>query len=159
LESKTGPDLNIRRGKIRGKRKLEEEQRMDIAGPVGRAVLGIRLLPSWASRATDGLPCVVLFLAIPQPKPVPSRRLACHKPCLSKTASSLYLHSFVFFGIARPLNPRSRTTPVPHASQPLAESCFMPDSSAQARSYPPQPPLKNTPQCASVSPQNCTVDR
>jgi hypothetical protein len=85
---------------------------MDIAGPVGRAVLGIRLLPSWASRATDGIPCVVLFLAVPQPKPVPSRRLTRYKQALPFQDLPPPCTRIALFSsaIARPLNPRSRAS-------------------------------------------------
>jgi hypothetical protein len=117
---------------------------MDIAGPVGRAVLGIRLLPSWASRATDGIPCVVLSS---QSLPFPSRRLASLQALPFQETSSLYLHSFVFFGIARPLNARSRANSR-SSRNIIVESCFVADSSIRHNkpTYPPQPSLSNNAQ-------------
>src|SRR5712691_2180676 len=75
---------------------------MDICRPVGRAVLGIRLLPSWASPPTDRIPlCCTFPLAPLSPSlafKVPRRYASLlYKPCLSKNSSPLYLHSFVFF--------------------------------------------------------------
>ena len=62
-----------------GKEKLEEEQRRDCGLVGGHAVLGIRLLPSLASR--------VLSLAL-------SLR---YKPCLSKSPIPCTLHIPLFF--------------------------------------------------------------
>ncbi len=47
----------MRSERMGGKDTLNEEQRTDSGSSRGRALLGIRLLPSLESRATDGIPC------------------------------------------------------------------------------------------------------
>jgi len=87
---------------------------MDICRAVGLAVLGIRLLPSWASPPTDGIPlCCTFPLAPLSPSlafNVPRRYASLLLQALpfQELLTLVLVHSIVFSGITRPLCPRSR---------------------------------------------------